>query len=62
MPLRDQSTEQLRDRLHAITYGPSVVTIETERGEKESLRAELREREVDAVMGRKSKPESEAIT
>lgn len=56
-----QSTEDLRDRLHAITYGPSVATVPTERGEKQVLQAELRDREVAAVMGRAKPIESEEV-
>lgn len=57
--LKHAHTEQLRDRLHAITYGPSVATVPTERGEKQLLQAELRDREVAAVMGRNKPAESE---
>lgn len=56
--MKDQSTSELRDRLHALTYGPGQATIQTFPGEKQSLRNELRQREVDAVMGR-NKQESE---
>lgn len=60
MLMKDQSTESLRDRLHAITYAPGAATIPTFPGEKQSLRDEIREREVDAVMGRAKKESEES--